>query len=213
MIRRAAVLVACFALLGAVNAAEGPGLNQLMSDYVQVSDKAALGIDLALKAGQLAESYTALSDADRRFDPDFSPAGMPRLPSQCAGSDECGQCFAEARRDLNRRRYQFEKLRAIALQTKKMTDDAIALGSSLSSLPGQGLGWHVARSDIMEGWEAFGSTYDDKYREFLDDLRRDLSAVGACEAEYFGEEGWFDRFGFIYYQFMEDRYHPDNMLR
>lgn len=213
MIRRVVIVVTSLVLIGAPGSVDGQTLSQMIGDYNSVADKGALGIDLALKGAQLWESYHALSDADRTLDPDFSPAGMPRLPSRCAGSDECGACFAEARQDLNSRRYQFEKLRAIGLESKKMKDDAIAFGSSMSSLPGQGLGWHVAREDIMEGWQSLVAAYEDKYREFLVQLRADLTAIEACEEEYFGEEGWFDRFGFIYFQFMEDRYHPDNMLR
>lgn len=172
-------------------------------------DKGAMGLE---KVREGLEAYEFLTESDRSREPDFSPAGMPRVPSNCAASEECGACYEQAQRKLNRIRGTFEKLRAIGLETREIKDDALAVGASISSLPGAGLGWYGARRNIMGGWNEFIGTYDSKYRELLGSLRGALEEIGACEAEHFDEANWFDRFGFIYFQFMEDRYHPDAVL-
>lgn len=158
------------------------------------------------------DAYELLTGADRAREPDYSPAGMPRVPSRCADSEACGACYEQAQRKLNRVRDTLERLRGIGLHTKEMKDDAIAVGTSLSSIQGAGLGWYGARRDIMAGWQEFVGTYQDKYRELIGSLETALRQIETCEATHFDEANWFDRFGFIYLQFMEGRYHPDAIL-
>jgi len=160
----------------------------------------------------LADGYELLTDNDRGFEPDLSPAGMPRVPSNCAESEECGVCYEEAQGKLNRVRGTFEELRSLGLQTKEMKDDALAVGESFSSIQGFGLGWYGARRDIMAGWQNFLDAYDAKYRELLESLRNALEQIETCEADHFAVPDWYDRYGFIYYQFMEERYHPGGVL-
>jgi hypothetical protein len=40
----------------------------------------------------------------------------------------------------------------------------------------------------------------------LPNLRGALDALGKCEEKYFNEPDWYDRYGFMYYTFMADRY-------
>lgn len=47
---------------------------------------------------------------------------------------------------------------------------------------------------------------DAKYEELVEELRGSLDQIAACEEEVYGEKDWYNRFGFIYYQFMADRY-------
>lgn len=185
------------------------GLLELYQIYRTVGEQIN---DVAGKVDEGLSAFEFLKGSDREREPDVSPAGMPRVPSHCAGSDECGACYEQAQRKLNRVRLTFERLRGIGMETKEMKDDALAVGQSISSMPGMGLGWYGARRDIMEGWHQFTAIYEGKYRELLESLRGSLEEIAACEAEHFDEENWFDRFGFIYYQFMEDRYHPEAVL-
>ena len=124
-----------------------------------------------------------------------------------AGADPAvrDQLLAQMRRTL-------EQLRVIGVQTKAMKDDAMAVGESFASFPGMGLGWYAARRDITTGWQGFVNAYNGKYRQLLESLSRALKEVGACEAEYFGQRDWYERFGFIYYEFIQDRYDPARIL-
>lgn len=160
-------------------------------------------------AAQLYASYTAL---DERVDVDLSAANTPRVPSSCAGSEECGACYERAQGRLNHDRVTLERLRVVGRQTKAMKDDALALGQSVASFPGMGFGWYRARKDILTGWQSFVGQYEAKYEELMANLRMVLDEIGACEAEYFDQPDWFDRYGFIYHQFMAERYHPETVL-
>jgi hypothetical protein len=37
-------------------------------------------------------------------------------------------------------------------------------------------------------------------------MQTSLQALGKCEEEFFKERDWYNRFGYIYYSFMADRY-------
>src|SRR3546814_6554130 len=47
--------------------------------------------------------------------------------------------------------------------------------------------------------------YDHKYTQLMEALHGQMVDMGTCEAKY-GVEDWYDRFGFIYYEFMADKY-------
>jgi hypothetical protein len=139
--------------------------------------------------------------------------GSPKVPSKCSegGGTGCGTCFASAQADLKHLRFSLEKLRVIGSWTKKFTDKSIAFGDSVSGVHGvAGLGWQPERAKIQASYESFGKAYDSKYNELIGDLERALRDVGRCEAQYFGTNDWYDRYGFIYYTFMADRYRRDD---
>lgn len=172
-------------------------------------DSVAAFLDIRDAVGNAIKSYEALGG---RCDIDLAAANTPRVPSSCAGSEDCGACYEQAQRKLNDTRVTLETLRCIGVRTKAMKDDAIAVGGSFSSLPGMGLGWYAARRDIATGWQGFVEAYDAKYHQLLGSLETALIEIGRCEELHFDEPDWFVRYGFIYHQFMEDSYHPRSVL-
>lgn len=174
-------------------------------------DWLSLGINIANAAGELNQADEELSNDDAAWRPDFNPPGMPEIPISCAENAECQSCYARAQHELNFLRVQFERLRAIYGGTKKMSDKAIAFGDAVSGIHGMmGLAWMSARKDIQNSVEHLGKTYDKKYTDLLAALERQLKAMAVCEAEHFDTPDWYNRFGFIYYQFMAARYkRPD----
>jgi len=151
-----------------------------------------------------------LSPDDRGFGAGSS-RGQPTIPSQCAGNPACGICFQDAQADLKHLRFSLEKLRVIGSWTRKFTDKSIAFGDSVSGVHGvAGLGWQPERAKIQESYEQFGKAYDSKYEELIGDLEGALRDVGRCEATHFKTADWYDRYGFIYYTFMADRYRRDD---
>jgi hypothetical protein len=48
--------------------------------------------------------------------------------------------------------------------------------------------------------------YSDKIRQPARRPEERLDGFSVCEAKYFNNSDWYDRFGFIYYQFMADKY-------
>jgi hypothetical protein len=50
------------------------------------------------------------------------------------------------------------------------------------------------------------NTYDQKYKGMMACLLKAVQGIGECEQKYMKTPDWYERFGFIYYTFMEDRY-------
>ena len=47
--------------------------------------------------------------------------------------------------------------------------------------------------------------YDSKYIDLLEDLQASLVDLNECEAQY-GIPDWYDRFGYLYYDFIKFHY-------
>lgn len=199
-------------LFGAANAALGAGKAAAPGG----TGKAIGWVQDALgkgKAGKDAlDSYGALTDADKALDPNYRPSGSPSVPSHCTAPDGksgegCNDCFAAAHRKLTAVRTAFEKLRRVGTTTRAFAAKSIAFGDSVSGVHGvAGLGWQPERTKIEQSMQNFEKAYDAKYSELLGLLEASLKDISACEAKHFNEPDWYDRYGFIYYTFMADRY-------
>lgn len=157
------------------------------------------------------KQYDKLTHDDEEYDSYHDDPGAPDVPVQCAGSDDCGHCFEAARENLNNQRFRLAKLRRIYVSTMRMGKSAIAFGDNVSGIHGlSGLYWqYKGRAPIESRMKSFRATSVAKYEEIIGDLHDALLQVAACEEEFYGEEDWYNRYGFIYYQFMADRYRPD----
>jgi hypothetical protein len=186
---------------------------------VKVFPGVGLVSPVAKNAAELYEAYDFLSKDDEAYDPNYRPPGMPQLPAHCAAardfptretsaeSAECARCFEPAYENLNRLRYRFEKIRRIYVSTKNFNKRLIALGDSIAgSIPFAGLAWMKKRIEIEQSMKDFDGTYDSKYKELIGELEDVLKAIAECEEKVYGEKAWYERFGFIYHQFMADRY-------
>lgn len=153
--------------------------------------------------------FSPLVPEDIDFDPNFDPPGAPTIPVHCevSGGADCRQCYESAYGKLNFVRHYLEVLRGIYGATKRYTDSAIAFGDSMSGLHGGfGLAWPPERKGIQDAFDKMGNTYDEKYEGYMRELLEGLQDVAACEKQYFNEDDWYSRYGFIYYTYMQDRY-------
>ncbi|WP_108425300.1 hypothetical protein [Flagellimonas amoyensis] len=163
----------------------------------------------------LYTSYTGLSDCINSA----PPAGAPTIPSICSEitvddrgrivegeNEECASCFLEARQKFNEKRYLFDRLATIYKCTKKFSNAAIAFGDNASGVHGvAGLAWQAERIKIEKSVEELEKAYDNKYAEMLQDLADAMMELNICEAKY-GVEDWYDRFGYMYFEFMKEKY-------
>lgn len=146
---------------------------------------------------------------DIEFDPDFNPPGAPQIPVHCevSGGVDCQMCYDGAYRKLNFVRHYLEVLRGIYGATRNYTNNAIAFGDSMAGLHGGfGIAWPPQRKEIQDAFEKMGDTYDEKYEGYMRELLEGLQELSNCEKQYFGEDDWYSRYGFIYYTYMQDRY-------
>lgn len=153
--------------------------------------------------------FSPLVPEDVDFDPNYEPPGAPTIPVHCevSGGNACRACYQGAYDKLNFVRHYLEVLRGIYGATKRYTDAAIAFGDSMSGLHGGfGIAWPPQRKGIQDAFEKMGKTYDEKYKGYMEELLEGLQELGACEKQYFDEDDWYSRYGFIYYTYMSDRY-------
>ena len=167
---------------------------------------ASLGIQVQGAASDLLDSYRALTDMDRTC-MDLGDAGAPSVPTSCADSQQCGQCFTDAQRKLDGMRINLERLRCVYTTAVRFANDSIAFGDTTSGIHAvTGLAWQTSKREIQEALEHLKGSYDTKYSQMMPNLRGALEAIGECEARFFQNPDWYSRFGFIYYTFMSDRY-------
>lgn len=176
------------------------------SSFVEEELKAALDIahDQVSGAKQFYEDFTGLSSSDKALDRQ-SRGGGPKIPSKCASSTDCQACFSKYQADFEHLRFSFAKLRAIGKWTEDFTTKSKAFGDDVSAVHGvAGIAWQAERRKIEASYDAFGKIYDAKYEELMGDLETTLKGIGQCEAKHFGNDDWYDRYGYLYYSFMVD---------
>lgn len=168
--------------------------------------------DLGDKQDKYYKDLDKLSPDDDQYEPDYKLPGTPELPSLCKNSLECEDCFKQPYADLQSTRFRFEKLRRLNKVTKDMLRDAISFGDAAANLAGgaAGLAWTSEKTKIHATEESFNKSYDAKYEELLGTLKSNLLGIAACESEVFGNDAWYDRFGFMYEQFMAEAYRRPN---
>lgn len=164
------------------------------------------------KQDEYYEKLDKLSPEDDQYEPEYDLPGSPELPSLCKDSQQCAACFKQPYADLQSTRYRFDKLRRVNRVTKNMLRDAIAFGDAMAGLAGglAPLAWNTEKEGIRASEGNFNKSYDAKYAELLATLKNDLMGIAACEEQVFGNDSWYERFGFFYHQFMAEAYRrPD----
>lgn len=142
--------------------------------------------------------------------PDFTTPAEAMMPSGCGDNPGCASCYSESISRLNTVRKSLARLRCIYNNTKNFTDAAISFGDNVSGIHGvTGLAWQNERRGIEETLRHFEQTYDKKYQDLMGSLQTALNGISACEAQ-FGMRDWYQRFGFMYFEMMKEKYKRDD---
>ena len=168
--------------------------------------------ELGDKQNSYYKDLENLSPDDDQYEPNYKLPGTPELPSLCKNSQKCEACFKQPYADLQNTRFRFDKLRRLNKVTKDMLRDAISFGDAAAGLAGgmAPLAWNTEKIKIRAAEQNFNKSYDAKYEGLLATLKDNLLGIAACESEIFGNEAWYDRFGFFYHQFMAEAYRRPN---
>ncbi|RYY58021.1 MAG: hypothetical protein EOO09_00170 [Chitinophagaceae bacterium] len=138
--------------------------------------------------------------------PDFGSDASAMMPSTCGENPGCAECYRSAVSELNFIRRQLGRLGCIFRNTIEFNNAAISFGDNASGIHAvTGLAWQAARAEIMTGLESFKKTYDRKYVDMMGSLKKALESVSKCE-DKFGTPDWYQRFGFMYFEFMKEKY-------
>ena len=180
---------------GGLNSASGSGLN---------SQSGSSGSNTHSNN----DNYPPLTKIDEAMQPNLKPTGMPVMPSQCAEDKACRPCFDDANANLDIRRRNLEKVRAIHTYTHRFAQDGKDLMNGVGALAGGAPAVEAAvqSRSVDQSLDAFDETVRTKNAELLGKLQNDLHELAACEAKYFGNNDWYPRYGELYYQFMQARY-------
>lgn len=158
---------------------------------------------IARDAQDLYNNSRTLSNGE--CSPDFSTSSQAMMPTGCT-SPECRDCFTRANNELTFVRRQLGRLSCIYNNTKNFNNSAIAFGDNASGIHAvTGLAWQNARAEIVAEFNHFKQTYDNKYIDLIGSLERALKSIDQCERSY-GQQDWYQRFGFIYLEFLKDKY-------
>lgn len=141
--------------------------------------------------------------------PDFNE-DLSSIMVSCNDEPSCLDCFSTHLTNLDFYRRQLARLRCIYNNTKTYKDNALAFGDNLSGIhPMNGLPWQKARAGILSNFQNTQRTYDAKSEEFITGLYNTLKGLDTC-MYITGENNWYAKSGFIYYEFMQERYkRPD----
>lgn len=156
---------------------------------------------------EAAERSGLLDESDEGMEPEGAPDGQPDVPASCEGNPACGECYGTAMDGLDDTRYRLERLRAIYASTVSDAKAKVAFADGASNIHGvSALAWQKYRVGIMDSLKRLDRAYDEKYAELMKTLLADLQGISGCEERIMRVPDWYDRFGFIYYTFMKDRY-------
>jgi hypothetical protein len=160
---------------------------------------------------QLADNYSALTDLDQalqgHIQDDHSGPDVPTSCGQGSASPTCAECYARAYGEVNFTRNTLERLRTIVARTLNFIRNAEGLGDSVSGVHGvSGLSWQYAKIGVEQGKESFLRSSRAKYDALVQNMRRALDMVDQCERQNFNNPDWYNRYGFMYFNFIKEAY-------
>lgn len=163
------------------------------------------GVMEAMKA---MKEWEALTAADKRLEPNYQPPGAPAVPSKCLEQKACRPCYHKAYGDVNATRRNLEKVRAHYDYTYRFTTKGKAFMQGVANAAGgvAAMGAVVEVDKVDDALLEFDKVVRKKNAELLGKLEKNLREVAVCEAKFYKNDDWFDRYGYTYYQFMISQY-------
>ena len=189
---------------------------QNMSDLAGRAGDVAGGVASGMSLfQQVTDAFGSLSALDSaltdRIRDDHSG---PEVPSSCSGSaasPTCAECFAKAYGEVNFTRNTLARLQTIHTRTMTYIKNAEGLGDTTSGIHAvTGLSWQYAKMDVEREKCNMVKASRDKNAALIQNMRRALDMVGACERDNFHNPDWYSRYGFMYFQFVQTAYTIDS---
>ncbi len=152
--------------------------------------------------------YGGLGPDDRLYEPQLGPDGMPKVPLSCADQGACGHCFAQAYGSLTDVRKKLENNRIVLLYYHRRIE---RIDTAAKAVAGLGMTAGFLYQQEKAKWDAevasVEGSYDGHYTQLMEELQKALRAIEQCELEHNGYRDWYNRAGFMYYEFMAGHYH------
>jgi hypothetical protein len=156
--------------------------------------------------------YEPLDDGDPQYDPTGNE-GNNQIPSGCAEANStCGQCVRQAEENIQFNRRYLHIAWSMSHSTLDYANKRIAFGDTVSGIHGtMALSWQLAgKPQIEEAMASLRKTYGKKYKIYVQNIESSLQTMANCEAENYSIRDLYQRFGFLYLEFVKARYEsPD----
>ncbi len=156
------------------------------------------------------EGHNALADLDRQLDGalDDPEPDVPPVPAGClARGAACEECYGRAYEQLARSRLLLLRARALFDATHRFASAAQAHGDNVApSTREAAIVWEMQKPRIRASLAQFDATYDRKIADMLAVVQQTLRDIALCEKLYYETQDWYERFGFIYFEFLQARY-------
>ncbi len=162
----------------------------------------------ALDSKNAMKKWEALTEGDKRYEPDYQPPGAPNVPSKCLENKACRPCYQDAYAKVNKTRRNLEKVRAHYEYTHRLATKGKAFMQGVANLAGgaAAIGAVVEADKVDAALVDFDKVVRKKNAETLGALEKNLGEVAVCEAKFYKNDDWYDRYGYMYYQFMVAHY-------
>jgi hypothetical protein len=153
------------------------------------------------------ELYESLGKLGKDCSPDFMVPASAMVPTHCTDSTgACASCYKEAFEALSKVRVRLAKLKCMGTNMKSFVNACNSFGDNASGIHAvTGLAWTKQKVEINKSYSKFKQAYDAKYTELIGVLNESLINIDKCEAQN-GNPDWFQRFGFMYLEFMVQQY-------
>ena len=183
------------------------GLGDRFTRWGELAGRGSTGIDIVQSA---LDAFQALSDLDDALADSIGNDGAgPEVPSSCAENAACNECFERAYADVNFVRNTLERLRTLSKLTIEYIQKSESFGDSMAGMTGiAALQWQVSKRDIEKERRNFNNTTREKYNQLIEAMRRNLQKVADCEQQHFNNPDWYNRYGFMYFNFIKEAYRP-----
>lgn len=164
-------------------------------------------VDAGIKASEFYSEWTGLDEEVDNCGSAWYDMSAPTVPSQCADAD-CVACYQGVTSKIDFNRFYIERARCITASTVKMANSAMAFGDSTSGIHAvAGLSWQMQGKPVIEKEvRKIKGTYTKKAGQYLGNLDQAMQELGQCEARHYGERDWYERYGWIYVNFMKAKY-------
>lgn len=183
-----------------------------MSDLSGQMSSIGSGVSSGLNIiNQLTGTFTALNDLDQALhDSIHDDHSGPEVPTSCgegSASEACTECYTRAYSEINFVRNTLNRLRTILTRTLAFIRNAEGFGDSVSGVHGvSGLSWQYAKGGIEQTKQHLLQTSTAKYNALVQSMRHALDMVATCERDYAHNPDWYNRYGFMYYNFIKEAY-------
>jgi hypothetical protein len=150
-------------------------------------------------------------------DPNYDPLNMPdlnrRVPTSCAEpGSTCRQCVLDAEANIQFNRRYLHVAWSVTKSHLEYAERMIRFGDAGSSFHGaMALSWQLGgKPQIEEAVAQLRQTYKNKYRDYMQNIRRSLDKLAACEQDNFATQDLYAQYANLYYDMLEARYsEPD----